>query len=209
MNTRTLALGLMLAQMTLGASAGPITFDDRNDFENQGTIAEFQDFESFAPGIFTSPGDPFVDGSVTYTSPGENLIVGADTFINPLSNTMSYEEIGTSLTADLAGNFTMFALDMAINNQGNVLADVTLTIFTNVSAYLFDFTLPEVQDAQLFQGFVLTGNEFFTGFEFSALDFVHIDNVTLGTTVAVPEPPVLLLVMAGTLLMRVVRRRRR
>ncbi|MFK8030024.1 MAG: hypothetical protein AB8G18_07265 [Gammaproteobacteria bacterium] len=208
MNTWTLALSLTLAQITLGASAGPITFDDWTDFENQGSIAEFQDFESFNPGDFTEPGAVFVDGNVTYTSAGDNLIVGADTFVNPISNTMSYDVFDTALTAVLTGEFNMFALDMAVNAEVGILSDVTLTLFTNVSAYLFDFALPNVQNAQLFQGFVLTGDEFFTGLEFSVVDFVHIDNVTLGTAVEVPEPPVILLVMVGALLMRVVGRKR-
>ena len=208
MNAWKVAFGLTLAQLALSASAVPITFDDRGGFENQGTIEEFQDFESFDSNNFTELGTEFVDGSVTYTAEGVNLLVGANTFINPISNTMSYDEFGTELTADIAGQFTMFALDMAINNTAAGLTDVTLTLFTNLSTYLFDFALPAVQDEQLFQGFVLTGGEFFTGFGFNAENFVHVDNVTLGNVAAIPEPPVMLLVMAGAMSMGVARRKR-
>ncbi len=107
MNARKLAICLSLATVSLGASAGPVLFDSRTDFENQGTIAEFQDFESFNADEFTLIEGPFVDGSVTYTSAGDNLIVGANTFVNPINNTMSYDQFDTALTADIGGAFNM------------------------------------------------------------------------------------------------------
>ncbi len=93
--------------------------------------------------------------------------------------------------------------------RGHIFAleDVTLTLFTNVASYILNVALPQVQDAQVFQGFLLPAGEFFTGFEFGVLNFVHVDNVTLGNAVAVPEPPVMLLLMAGMLSVGVSRRK--
>lgn len=208
MKIRPFAAALVLANLTLCAWAGPVLLTDRTTFEAQGDIAEFQDFEGFDSTGFTFPGDPFVDGSVTYTSEGDNLIVGSGTSISPISNTMSYDLADTALTADIGGSFTLFALDMAINDVDNAAQPITLTLFTNVASYLFDVVLPDVQDEQLFQGFVVGGGEFFTGFAFDIANFVHIDNVTLGdATVAVPEPAALILVMAGMLAAGFVQRR--
>ncbi|MFK7888121.1 MAG: PEP-CTERM sorting domain-containing protein [Gammaproteobacteria bacterium] len=73
---------------------------------------------------------------------------------------------------------------------------------------LQDFALPEVQDALLFQGFLLQGDDFLIGLEFTALDFVHTDSAPLGSAAtAVPEPPVMLLLMLGMLCCGVAQRK--
>ena len=202
-----IAVVIFFAQLAIAASAAPITFGARTDFEGQGEIAEFQDFESFDSDEFTFPGEPFVDGSISYTSEGENLIVGSNTFINPISNTLSNDTFDTAVTGDIGGEFNMFALDMAVNNP-NAIGDVTLTLFTNLSSYFFDLTLPAVQNEQLFQGFTLSGSEYFTGFAFDAFNFVHIDNVTLGN-LDVPAPATLALMLSGLLGLGFARLRRR
>jgi hypothetical protein len=181
-----ICLSIFAIHTSFIVAAAPIVISDRDSFENLGNIAEFQDFESFNPDDFTDFSGDFVDGSMTYTSPGTNLIVGANTFIAPISNTLSMRSAGTPLTGDIAGNFSMFALDVALNLAENVV--VTLTLNTNLGDYLFDISPPRVQEEQLFQGFVLNGDEFFTGFSFSEVDFVHIDNVTLGNVVEASSP---------------------
>lgn len=195
----TSILAGMAFAFSISAQATIISLDDRVTFEALGTINEFQDFEGFDANNFSSPGDPWVDGSISYES-GSNLVVGSGTFVGPLSNTLSNDTVDVALQGSISGAFDMFAMDMAVNDSG-VVPPTTLTLFTNMNTYLIDLILPDVQTEQLFQGWTAMSGEYFTGFHFEADNFVHIDNVTLGTlsAVSVPEPSTLLLIGIGVI----------
>ena len=139
MKTLKTCLLIVMIHTTFIVTAAPVLFDDRLSFESQGIIEEFQDFESFNPDEFGVLEDNFVDGSTTYTNEGGNLLVGANTFVGPLSNTFSNDSSNTSVSGDIAGQFTMFGLDIAINSSSENLA--SLTLFTNLSSYLFHLSL--------------------------------------------------------------------
>ena len=158
---------MMVAAVLLATSAAQaslIIYSSRAAFNAQGTIAYNSDFADFASG-FTSPGDPFTRGDVTYKS-GANLIIGTGTSYAPAENAIAYE-YSTPLRGDIATgpNYDMFGFDLGQINDGTY----TIKLFTSAAIYSYvGLTVMPISTGFDFYGFVSSPGEYFTGFEVSA-----------------------------------------
>jgi hypothetical protein len=96
----------------------------------------------------------------------------------------------------------MFGVDMAY--IGDYSSEMNFRLFTNLAEYLFFHpSLPNVNTAQTFYGWILGDGEYFIGFSFGSeqgnRSAPTIDNATLGYTSSVPESSELLLICIGML----------
>ena len=196
-----MALGLMGLMALSSAQAAVISYSDRTTFESQGSIAFNNDFEHWnTSGGFAFPADPYTEQGVTYNSTN-NLIVGIN---SPYTNQGNHitNNYWTPVTGELdnVDQFDMFAFDVGVYGDANL----SLTLFSNLTSYLIDLVAPSANNSALdFLGFIVDGEgEFFTGFSLASAGSGHLpmmDNVTLGnvTPAAVPEPGTLALFALG------------
>lgn len=212
---RSIIILCVLLLVPTTASAGLIIYNSRSTFDADGIIAENYGFEDVPPGVWpferTWPsawGQPFGTlHGITYTSTSA-FIVGPSVPYNPgqdvwapLSNVLM-DGWMTPLTGsiDTAAQYDMFGVDMAY--VGAYSSDMVFQVFTNLGEYTFSLiTLPNLNTAQDFYGWIAGSGEYFTGFSFGSQNGNRsaptIDNVTLGNIVPVPEPTFFLLFGTG------------
>ncbi len=205
-----------LAMMSLAAlgiwspaNAGLVSFSTVSAFNAQGTITDSYGFDDWASGQINFPGDPYTAHGVTYTS-SHNEILGAFSGNNNPSAWIANAN-WTPLTGTIAGASNMFAFDLGVFGT-NSLIDYSIT--TNLGTYTFtNVSVPNLNtQLQTFFGYTAGAGEHFTAFSFStqlgAGSGAALDNVTLGTLFAVPEPFTLSLFGAGLAGAAALRRRR-
>ena len=195
------------------ARASITEFTDRSDFNLQGVIAYNSNFQDY-PGIqkysigFSSPGDPFSRGDVTYTS-SENLVWGPDgigasghyTTTEPLIGNNAYTPIqGVIATTP---KYTMFGFD--IGTFGS--SPISITVYTNQNSYTYPgLTIANSVEGKLdFKGYSTSSGEYFTGFKIVADNgsgnLPGMTNVAVGNLAApAPEPDTLFLMGIGACL---------
>lgn len=194
------------------ADATLMTYNDRASFDSQGTIVYNYGFEDFTGQSFYLPGSPWTTHGVTYTTP-RNVIVGPALNYGNTSNVLAYDH-WTPLTATISPNFNMFAFDIGLLSIIENDSPLDFKITTNLGTYNYNNVIvEEAYEGFSFLGFAADYGEYFTGISINSLNLYGsgpaLDNVTLGTRTAVPEPSTILLLGAGLLGAACMRRLRR
>jgi hypothetical protein len=194
------ALSLILSFGSVTAQASIITYGNQGAFNALGTIAHNTNFQS-AGSYFTSPGNPYTVGDVTYHS-FDNLIWGSST-----QYTNTEPLIGNNYWTPILGSiatgprYNMFGFDIGTYNT----SPITITLDTNLGAYVYPSLHIVNSQAGLleFEGFVASAGEYFTGFNITADNgpgnLPGITHVEVGQTggAPVPEPSTISLLGAG------------
>jgi len=187
----TVAVFGLVAGATGQARAGLILYPDRSTFNSAGTIAFNSNFNDFGSD-FTSPGNPFTRGDVTYNS-SDNLITGTATGYAPIVNLMTNNDWSpVTGTINPTPNYNLFGFDVGVlARQDRITVDIT----TNLGTYDFPLlTLPDGSQSLSFLGYGTTGpGEYFTGFtlttENGSGSLPGLTNVAVGIQQNSPSAP--------------------
>ena len=200
---------------------GLIVYNDRDDFNMQGTVvfnSNFADLATVDPFVQAING-PFTRGDVTYDPSGSDdyVVVGTSSILFPVQNVIA-NDLFTPLSGTMNNAYNMFGFDVGALLLGAVNNPVKIAITTNLSTYEFNNNTLSLASSSLdFFGFVTdTASEYFQSFTLSTTyaegseSGPGITNVTLGNKLeAVPEPSTLLVFGVASIGLAVFSRRRR
>lgn len=198
-NIGSLILGILII-FSADANAALISYSDRATFESQGNISQYYDFEDF--GAYPAyPGTPWTTHGVTYSSQQNTVFFGSLGGNPPVVSHVLTTNYWLYISGSLDTTSQMLGFDLAVLFATAVPGNVTLNVLTNQATYtLGNLGLPDVSSGEKFFGFVSTGAERIVGFSLTSDTWgtgPTIDNVTLGTTTAVPEPTTYFLLLVG------------
>lgn len=198
----TAATALALAS---AAQAAVVQIGTQGAFTAAGAITQNTNWDAYGTG-FTTPGNNFVVGDMTFVEGGQNLIggVGGYGMLRPLFT----DNFVAGTTILIAGLHNLFGL-----NAGNFFGTgpTTFTLTTNLGAYVFnDIVDTATGQAPLsFHGFQAGPGEYFTSVAWSSAQATGVTDVQLGAAAGVPEPATWALMISGFGLAGASLRRRR
>jgi len=156
---------------TAHTQAALATYSSRSTFNSVGSIDQNSNFDDFGSG-FSKPGDGFTRGDVTYVS-AQNLVVGPSTGYAPVKNVMA-NNFWNPLQGSINGTpkYDMFGFDLGTFGGSPVAIQLFTSggqIITDVNAYGVEHVqIPDYANGFAFEGFSLTGGEYFTGFSITS-----------------------------------------
>lgn len=212
---------VLQSHFNTSARGGLIVYDDRDDFNMQGTIVHNSNFADLATDtpFFQAIDGPFTRGDVTYDPSGSDdyVVIGTSSSLNPVQNLIAHDQYTPLTGAIQNGPYNMLGFDAGSLLDNVVNNPVKFAITTNLATYDYNFTLPLANSSLEFFGFVTDiASEYFQSFTLST-DYEEgsesgpgITNVTLGNTPeAVPEPSTFLVLGVASIGVAVFSRRRR
>ncbi|MDP3540398.1 MAG: PEP-CTERM sorting domain-containing protein [Azonexus sp.] len=159
-------------------------------FQSSGTASVVSNFEEFSKTGFSYPGDPFLQGGISYNNTN-NLILGSSgTGYTTNGTNMLVNNYWNPVKGTFYQNFSLFGFAAGWSSSDD--NGTVITIETNLNTYAFNVDF-DVASSSDFYGFIADTNEFFTGFNITS-NFSNalnaIDDVMVGTagTTSVPEP---------------------
>ncbi|WP_166430591.1 PEPxxWA-CTERM sorting domain-containing protein [Polymorphobacter arshaanensis] len=190
MKTR-IALALLAATSIATTAQASITvIGSQAAFSAEGPIAQNTNWDSYTG--FTTPGNNFTVGALTFVEGGQNLIGGNPDYGMARSLFTDNYILGT--TINIAGTYDLFAF-----NLGNFLSagGTTVAITTNLNTYSFNpATLSYANNGTLtFAGYKASAGEYFTSVNYSGPEATGATDIQLGN--AVPEPASWALMIVG------------
>jgi hypothetical protein len=178
------------------SQAGVVSYVSRAGFSARGIITENYGFEDFFGSYFYYPGDSWTTHGITYTNT-RNIIMDPSSIYGNATNVV-INDFWTPHTGIINGAYDMFGFDLG---SLGLTFSPTLILNTNLNVYnLGVLEIPNVKDGMTFFGFVASGyEEHFTYFRLYGRNggAPALDNVTLGTVSAVPEPTTFFLLGTG------------
>jgi len=120
---------------------GLIVYNDRDDFNMQGTVvfnSNFADLATVDPFVQAING-PFTRGDVTYDPSGSDdyVVVGTSSILFPVQNVIA-NDLFTPLSGTMNNAYNMFGFDVGALLLGAVNNPVKIAITTNLSTYEFN-----------------------------------------------------------------------
>ncbi|MDE2419334.1 MAG: PEP-CTERM sorting domain-containing protein [Burkholderiales bacterium] len=201
----------LLSFVSIGANAG--TYTDRTTFESAVNIGYKETFQSLNGTVgFTGP--ITLPTALTVSSPSNNLFsVGAGQSSNPTEAIGSNYPAGDYLSFDLGGNYLAFGADLFQNFGGGSQRSSPVTFalsFFDGATLLSSITTLVAPNGGSFIGFTSDAGAFNRVHVLSQSGgYEVVDNVTVGTVTAVPEPETYALMLAGLGMVGTIVRRRK
>ena len=195
----------MLAAVPASAAVTLITSEGQ--FTAAGTITQTTNFDAFG-NSFSTPGNPYTVGALTFTST-DNLVVGTATGFGNTRNLLAFN-FWSPMTGTIGGLHSLFGFKMTLLGAAS---PVTATIVTNLASYQFSGLVPAANPGLSFYGFQSGAGEHMTGFTLASAQgngsAPSTTDYLLGVAGAVPEPASWAMLIAGFGLVGAVARRRR
>ena len=194
----------MLAAVPASAAVTLITSEGQ--FTAAGTITQTTNFDAFG-NSFSTPGNPYTVGALTFTST-DNLVVGTATGFGNTRNLLAFN-FWSPMTGTIGGLHSLFGFKMTLLGAAS---PVTATIVTNLGSYQFTGLVPAANPGLSFYGFQSGAGEYMTGFTLASAQgggsAPSTTDYLLGAA-GIPEPASWAMLIAGFGLIGVASRRRR